>query len=65
MAQDNQADQGEFLGNVLVLTRNQLASAMNACTELEAALTIERKRNEELAARVAELESQTKAATDK
>jgi uncharacterized protein with PIN domain len=65
MAQDKQTDQGEFLNNVLVLTRSQLASAMSACTELEAALAIERKRGEELAARVAELESEKKAVTDK
>jgi hypothetical protein len=65
MAQDKPTDQGEFLNNVLVLTRNQLASAMSACTELEAALAIERKQNDELRSRIAELESEKKAETDK
>jgi len=65
MSQDKPTEQIEYLNNVITLTRNQLASAMGACTELEAAIAIERRRNEELVARIAELESERKADTDK
>jgi hypothetical protein len=51
---DNKDNQ-ELITNLIAVTRNQLSSAMNANAELEAMLTIERKRNDELEAQLAEL----------
>jgi BMFP domain-containing protein YqiC len=68
MSQDNPTSNPEleYVNNVLALTRDQLGRAMNATTELEALVTFERKRNAELEAKIAELESaKAKPATDK
>jgi BMFP domain-containing protein YqiC len=68
MSQDisNPKAELEYVTNVLGLTRDQLSRAMNATTELEALVTIERKRNAELEAKIAELESvKAKSTTDK
>ena len=50
-------DNSELFNNVLGLTRDQLTKSMNLATELEALLMIERKKNNDLEARIAELES--------
>lgn len=56
----------DYLNDVLTRTREQLSRAMNAIPELEALVTFERKRNAELEAKIAELESaKAKPATDK
>ena len=51
---DNKDNQ-ELITNLIAVTRNQLSNAMNANAELEAMLVIERKRNDELEAQLAEL----------
>ena len=51
---DNKDNQ-ELITNLIAVTRNQLSSAMNANAELEAMLAIERKRNDELEAQLAQL----------
>ena len=50
-------DNSELFNNVLGLTRDQLTKSMNLATELEALLMLERKKNKDLEARIAELES--------
>jgi hypothetical protein len=50
-------NQQELFNNVLGLTRDQLTKSMNLATELEALLMIERKKNQDLEAKLAELES--------
>jgi len=49
--------QQELFNNVLGLTRDQLTKSMNLATELEALLMIERKKNQDLEAKLAELQA--------
>jgi hypothetical protein len=49
-------NQQDLFNNVLGLTRDQLTKSMNLATELEALLMIERKKTQELEAKLAELE---------
>ena len=49
--------QQELFNNVLGLTREQLTKSMNLATELEALLMIERKKNQDLEAKLAELQA--------
>lgn len=51
---DNKDNQ-ELITNLIAVTRNQLSNAMNVNAELEAMLNIERKRNSELEAEIAQL----------
>jgi hypothetical protein len=51
-------DQQDLFNNVLGLTRDQLTKSMNVATELEALLMLERKKTQDLEAKLAELQSQ-------
>ena len=50
-------NQQDLFNNVLGLTRDQLTKSMNLATELEALLMIERKKNQDLEAKLAELQA--------
>jgi BMFP domain-containing protein YqiC len=52
-------DQQEILGNVLGVTREQLAKAMSLSAELEALLIVERRKNAELQHQVRTLEAKS------
>lgn len=47
----------EYITTVLQITRDQLARSVNLNAELEAALNMERQRNEALQAEIQKLES--------
>lgn len=50
-------DQQELFNHILGITREQLTKSMNLATELEALLMVERKKTQELEAKIAELTS--------
>lgn len=50
-------NQQELFNNVLGLTRDQLTKSMNLATELEALLMVERKKTQDLEAKLAELQA--------
>lgn len=45
---DNKAPSQELLAGTLAVTRDQLTRSMNLCAELEALLSIEKRKNAEL-----------------
>lgn len=49
------ADNQELVTHLIAATRNQLANAMNANAELEALLSVERKRSADLEQQLVEL----------
>jgi hypothetical protein len=53
-------NQLEVLGNIVNITREQLNRAMALNAELEALLTFERKKTQELEAKLAELDESSK-----
>jgi hypothetical protein len=56
---ENQQNQVELISNVLNVTRDQLSRSMNLNAELEALLTLERKKVSELEQVLAETKSKT------
>jgi hypothetical protein len=53
-------NQLEVLGNIVNITRDQLNRSMALNAELEAMLNLERKKNQELEAKVDQLEQSSK-----
>jgi len=55
--QENQPSP-EYLASVLSVTREQLSRSMGVCAELEALLNLERSKNEQYEAQIANLQAQ-------
>lgn len=60
MAENVNTNSPEYLSNVLAITREQLTRSMGVSAELEAALYLERKRNQELEQEIEQLKKPVK-----